>query len=368
MTAEKPVPRFFLGLLIASAVLLGIVMLPVASELFLGAVLAGALWPIQQWLTGRVSGRRGIAAGLLTLAMVVLLVGPIATTAAFLIREGSEGVDFVSDAIHSQEVQQLIDALPDPARERIDEAIDRLPRNVEDAVGELKGQESKAAQTIQKAISATGSFAFHASMMFIALFFLLVRGDELVAWLDGVSPLGRGQTHELLQTFRKVSHAVIVSSVVTSAVQAAAAFIGFLIARVPSPVFFTALTFFFAFIPAIGAAVVCLAAALLLLVTGHPYMAIFLTAWGLIVVGLSDNLVKPLLIRRGLEIHGAVVFFALIGGLAAFGPIGLLAGPLAVSAFLALVRMYHRDYTPGDPRVPSVPGLPRPDPAPPTGP
>jgi predicted PurR-regulated permease PerM len=86
-------------------------------------------------------------------------------------------------------------------------------------------------------------------------------------------------------------------------------------------------------------------------------MAIVLAAWGLIVVGLVDNLVKPLLIRRGLEIHGGVVFFSLIGGLAAFGAVGLLIGPLTVAFFLALLRMYHRDYTPEDSRLPATPGL-----------
>jgi predicted PurR-regulated permease PerM len=98
-------------------------------------------------------------------------------------------------------------------------------------------------------------------------------------------------------------------------------------------------------------------AALLLLITGHPGMALFLSLWGVLVVGLVDNLIKPLLIRRGLDIHGAIVFFALIGGMAAFGAIGLLVGPLAVALFLAVLRIYHRDYTPGDPRLPEVPGL-----------
>ena len=82
----------------------------------------------------------------------------------------------------------------------------------------------------------------------------------------------------------RVSFAVIVSTVITSAVQALAALIGYLIASVPNPVFFAAATFFLAFVPAIGAAVVCLVAALLLLVTGHPYMAGFLAVWGLVVV------------------------------------------------------------------------------------
>ena len=61
-------------------------------------------------------------------------------------------------------------------------------------------------------------------------------------------------------------------------------------------------------------------------------------AWGLLVVGLIDNVVKPLFIKGGVEMHGAVVFFALLGGLAAFGPVGLIAGPLVVAFFIAITR------------------------------
>jgi predicted PurR-regulated permease PerM len=66
--------------------------------------------------------------------------------------------------------------------------------------------------------------------------------------------------------------------------------------------------------------------------------------------------VKPLLIKRGMNLHGTVVFFALIGGIATFGAIGLLLGPLIVALFLSLIRMYHEDYSPDLGRVPEVPG------------
>lgn len=156
----------------------------------------------------------------------------------------------------------------------------------------------------------------------------------------------RGQSRELLTEFKKVSYAVIVSTVITSAVQAAAALVGYFIARVPNPVFFAGLTFFVAFIPAVGAASVCLAAAVLLFVTGHSYMALFLAIWGVTVVGLVDNVVKPYLVKSGMEMSGAVVFFAFIGGLAAFGTVGLLLGPLVVALFLVLLRIYQRDFKP----------------------
>jgi len=356
--AEQPIPRFFLALMIISTVLLALVIMPVAKELLLASVFAGALWPVQQWLARRLRGRRGIAAGILTAAVVVLLLGPVAMIMTYIIRDGADGVQFVSNALHSEDVRDLVDRLPTSARDAVTNAIDALPRDVSElggAVGEYKGQ---AASTVRKALVTTGSLLFHAVLMLIALFFLLVRGDDMVAWLDSIAPLRRGRTLELLSTFRRVSYAVIVSAAVTSAVQAAAAMVGFLIAGVPSPFFFALVTFFSAFVPAIGAAVVCLFAAALLVLTGHPYMALFLAVWGIVVVGLVDNLVKPLLIRRGLEIHGAIVFFALIGGLTTFGAIGLLLGPLLVALFLAVLRLYHEDYTPEDTRVPEVPGLP----------
>ncbi|HVK86526.1 MAG TPA: AI-2E family transporter [Kofleriaceae bacterium] len=356
--AEQPIPRFFQALMIISTVLLALVIMPIVKELLLASVFAGALWPVQQWLARKLRGRRGVAAGLLTAAVVVLLLVPVAMILTYVIRDGADAVVFVSNALHSEDVRDLLDYLPASARDAVHHALEALPRNLSELSGAVGEYSDEAASTVGKALVATGSLLFHTVMMLIALFFMLVRGDAMVAWLDSVAPLRRGRTVELLQTFRRVSYAVIVSAAVTAAVQAIAALVGYGIAGVPSPVFFALITFFSAFIPAIGAAIICLFAALLLLLTGHPYMALFLAIWGVVVVGLVDNLVKPLLIRRGLEIHGAIVFFSLIGGLAAFGAIGLVLGPLLVSLFLAVLRLYHEDYTPEDDRVPSVPGLP----------
>jgi predicted PurR-regulated permease PerM len=96
-------------------------------------------------------------------------------------------------------------------------------------------------------------------------------------------------------------------------------------------------------VPAVGGGAVTVAAAVILFLTGHPGYALFLAIWGVVAVGLSDNVVKPFLIRGGLEMHGAVVFFALLGGLAYFGAVGLLAGPLIISFFLAVIRMWQRE-------------------------
>jgi predicted PurR-regulated permease PerM len=105
-----------------------------------------------------------------------------------------------------------------------------------------------------------------------------------------------------------------------------------------------AVSFFLALVPALGAPSVCLFAAGILYITGHPYLSLFLAVWGVVVVGLVDNVIKPLLIKHGMEMRSVVVFFSLIGGLGAFGAVGLVIGPLVVALFLALVRIYSRDF------------------------
>lgn len=355
--SERPVPLFFLALLIGAAVLVAAVIAPLFRELLVAVVLASVFRPVQVWLAKRVRGRQGLAAGVITFLLVVIVLGPLAALVALVIRDGAEGVQYLLDTVHSERIAHIIGWLPEGARNAVLDAINDLPRNLGEVVGKVGAQTEAAGAAVTASARATGSFLFHGALMLIAFFFTLTRGEEIVTWLDRVSPLPSGHTRELLATLKKVSFSIVVSTIATAGVQAIAALVGFYIARVPAPIFFAAVTFVAAFIPAIGAAVVSLVAALLLYLTGHPYMAFFLCAWGLVVVGLVDNVIKPLLIKRGMEMHGAVVFFALVGGLAAFGGIGLLIGPLAVSMFLALLTIYHRDFSPQKRGVPAVPGV-----------
>jgi predicted PurR-regulated permease PerM len=352
--------RVFVGLVLTSLVLLAFLVSPFLKPFLFAAVLAGALWPAQQRLSRRLCERRGLAAGLLITTVLVVLVVPVGGTAAFVVAQATEGVRWVSRTLRSEGMEGLAQRLPAPVRgmgQRLLERFSVQEAHLTELLQEHLGtQGGSAVQAAADVLSATGSFLFEAVMMLIALYFLLVDGPALVAWLERVSPLQQGQVTELLQEFRQVSGAVLVSSVATAGVQALAALAGYLVARVPAPFFFAVLTFFIAFVPAVGATGVCLAAALLIWATGHPVAALFLAAWGLGVVGLVDNVVKPLIVKRGLQLHGAIIFFALLGGLAAFGAVGLVIGPLIVAFFLALVRMHERDY--GTPPVPSPPSPP----------
>ncbi|MGQ0506944.1 MAG: AI-2E family transporter [Myxococcaceae bacterium] len=356
MTSATAAKRSVLALLGATFILVVLVFQSLATALFLAGVLAAVLAPLHRRLSRLLWSHRQVAAGVMTVCAVAVILIPLVSFSAFVVREASEASKFVAETVRSEGVDGLIGHLPDGVEKLVRGALDKLPLpegqelndKVQETVGERGGQ---AAAAVRAAVGATGSFVFQAAMMLIAFFFFLTEKEEIMQWVDEASPLRRGQTRELLKEFRQVSSAVMRSSILTAAIQAAAALVGYFIARVPHPLFFAGVTFFIAFVPAMGAASVCLAAALLLFGTGHPYMALFLAIWGVAVVGLVDNVVKPLLMKDDVHMNGVVVFFALIGGLTTFGPIGLLVGPLAVALFIAVLRMYRRDY--GEPTAKS---------------
>jgi predicted PurR-regulated permease PerM len=338
----------FVVLIVISLVLLGIIIRPFAEAFFFAAVLAGSLYPFQTRVARMLRGRKTVAATLICVGVVVALVAPVGGIAAFAVTEAIDGARFIVRTVQSDGMNGLIEELPEPVRNGAQSLLERFPikeTEIDAALQEqATAQSGTAARAVTGALAATGSFMLQATMMLIALFFLLIDGPRMVQWLEQVSPLKDGQTTELLVEFRKVSGSVLVSSLATAGVQSIAALAGFLISGVPHPIFFATLTFFVAFIPAVGAGGMCLLAAVLLLAMGKTWMALFLAIWGVVVVGMVDNVIKPLLVKRGMHMHGAIVFFALLGGLAAFGTVGLIAGPLIVSLFLALVRIYQRDY------------------------
>ena len=193
-------------------------------------------------------------------------------------------------------------------------------------------------------LSATAQALFQAAMMLIALFFFLTDGRRLVDWIDARVPLKPGQFRALLEDFRQTSVSVLVATLGTALFQTVTGFVGYLIARAPNLLFLSLLTFVFALIPAAGGAVMVVGVAVVLMVTGHLVAGIFLAAWGIVVVSIADNFARPYLLKGGMELHGGLVFFALIGGLAAFGWIGLVIGPLILTFLVAVLKLYRREF------------------------
>ncbi len=349
MASELHAQRALIFLVLLAVALIVALIAPFWAPLTLAAVFAAALQGWMDGLTAILRGRRGTAALLLTAGVLVAVLLPLGGLGAALVREILDGIQWFRSALESQGIDGLLHRLPGPIEElarRLVAAIPDPKRLLQSVAGASGGE---AAQVLGGFLVATGTAVFRAALFLIALFFFLTDGERLVVWIDGRVPLRPGVLRTLLTEFRRTSVSVLVASLATAVIQSGTGLVGYVLARAPNKLFLTLATFVFALIPAVGGTAVVVLVGLLLLATGHPVAGIFLVVWGAVVVSVIDNAARPFLLRGGLSLHGGLLFFALLGGLAVFGGIGLLVGPLALTFFITALNMYRREFgTPGD--------------------
>jgi predicted PurR-regulated permease PerM len=184
------------------------------------------------------------------------------------------------------------------------------------------------------ALGTTVSFA----MMLFVLFFVLRDGPALAQQVVRLLPI-EGRRRTLLQKhLTDMTRAVFLGLGLTAVAQGVLLGVGFWIAGLPSPLVFGVLGVILALVPMVGPALLWIPAAIWLAARGDTGYAIFLALWGSVVVGLVDNLLRPLLISGRAEVPTLAVFIGVIGGLAAFGFIGLFVGPIVLGLLIALFR------------------------------
>ena len=327
----------------AATALIIAVALPLWRPLLVAAVLAGALSPLYESLVRRLGDRRSLGAALVTAATVILILIPIASLAIIAVHEAAQMVGLVRSTIASEGIRGLIAKAPDPIEGWLHGLVKLLPTEIDRAESRFAAGGRWALGALAGALAVLAHFGIWLVLMLVALFFLLRDGQALVDWFAGATPLSPDRVREMMREFRLVARSVLTANFITAAAQAAVATIGFAIARTPSPIFFGLLSLFSSLIPSVGTALVTFPVAGLMLLLGHPWSALFLAVWAAVAVGLIDNLLRPMLIRGEGQLHGALVFFSLIGAMTAFGAEGLFVGPLALAFFLAVARTRRRE-------------------------
>jgi len=341
--SERHAQRLLLFLVLVAVALTAVIVKPFWQAFFLAAALAATLRRPMEWLSRKLRGRRSLAAGAIALAVLLAVVVPVAGLGAILFGQIADGVQWLRQTIESEGVWGLVERLPGPAQAAAREILQLLPQPQQ--LGNLAGQQGgQAAAAVGGVLAATGTALFQTVMMLIALFFFLTDGPRLVDWIERRVPLGPGQFRSLVNDFRQTSVSVLLASLGTAAIQAATALVGYVIAGAPKLAFLALATFVLALIPALGGTVMVVVVGLLLVASGHPVAGIFLVIWGAAVVSISDNVARPYLLKGGMELHGGLVFFALLGGLAVFGGIGLVVGPLVLTFLVAVLNLYSREF------------------------
>ncbi len=208
----------------------------------------------------------------------------------------------------------------------------------------VSGIQEFATSFVSSILNSSINFFTTIGMMYFFLYFMIVSTNRLEASIMFFLPFKRSQMkifgNELkMQTF---SNAVVVPLIIVA--HGFLAFIAYLIAGVPDPGFWCVITGFSSIIPIVGTSLIWLPMALYLLVQGHTWQGIFLIGWGIVIIGASDNLIRFLLAKKMADIHPIVTVLGVIIGLRYFGLTGLIFGPLIISYFLILLRIYYLEY------------------------
>ncbi len=189
-------------------------------------------------------------------------------------------------------------------------------------------------------VSGATQVLFDVILVIVALFFFLKDNEKIKKALTLISPLEDKYDHLIFKKLDLVVNSVVKGTLFVAILQGLVAGIGFWIFGVPSPTFWGTITAIISLVPGLGTAIVIFPATIYLLFSGSYLAALGLAIWGSIIVGLIDNILRPIAYKNGIPAHPIFIFFAIFGGVYLFGPLGLIFGPIVLSFYITLLEIY----------------------------
>lgn len=331
--------RSFLLLLAAVSIAFISILLPFYPAIFWGSVLAVLFSPLYRLLHGILGERHASLASFLTVLCIILIViipllfiaGSLANDAASLYNRVRTG-----ELNLGHYYEQIIAALP-PAAHGWLESLgvgDLLGIRERLSSGALQGSQFIARQAVSVGQN-TFQFVVGLCVMLYLLFFLLRDGAAIVPTLKRLIPLEDTHRRDLFQKFATVVRATVKGNIVIAATQGALGGLMFAFLDIQGSLFWGVLMAFLSLLPAVGASLIWLPVAIYFLVTGAYWQGVVLTLFGVLVIGLIDNLLRPALVGKDTKLPDYVVLISTLGGLSVFGLNGFVIGPLFAALFMA---------------------------------
>lgn len=326
---------FFFGLLLATLVFTFLIFLPFWIIIVLGVSFSIVLYPIYEWLT-----RRKIPATLASFITVILftilLCGPLLGIGALVFNQ-------------SQDVYQKVlnsNLNTSPLFEKINYKVNNvLPAGVvfdinQKATDFITYVSNHIANIFSTTISAFFSFI----LMLLIIFYLLKDGARWRESLMQLSPLGKENDEKIMNRLALAVNGVVKGSLLIALAQGVLLGFGFWIFNVPNGALWGVVAAVMSFIPTFGTALVSVPAIIFLFATGNTASAVGLLVWAVVIVGLVDNFLGPLVVGRKINIPSILILFSVLGGISLLGPVGILVGPLTVSLLYSLVSIYRNEF------------------------
>ncbi len=328
-----------LVLTLLSVLLATFVILPYLEYVLFGMILAYILWPLQQWFTEYI--RRDVSAFLLTLVAVIAIPIPF----LYLVRELSQQafavIEMIEEAdIDIAEVEATL--LSWGIEVDLQEAFEENQEVLTDAL------ELIAWRIVDVVQGLPGIFIGLTITVFV-LFVLLRDGLRLSMWIHTMLPIRDEIQDDINDRLNRLMRASVIGNVVAGLIQAVLLGIGFWLLGFNNVLFLTVLTFVLALLPLVGAFIVWVPLVGYLVAISSTGLAAILFVYGSL-VSISDFYTRPIVIGHSAELNSAVIVVGVFGGLVAFGPIGLLIGPVLIGgakiAIEAMIRARNEDTRP----------------------
>ncbi len=340
-TDEPAVPRqrvsvvALVGLAAAALLITALVIGPFLPSLVWALTFAIVVRPMHNAIAERF-GRPAIAAGTSVVVVALVLVVPAIFLAWQISHEASEGLAYLKQQVESGELQKTLARYP-----RVQAFIGVVAGRV-DVAGLLTNMLPAVQRQATAWLAASTWAVVQILVALFALFFFLRDRDAILRLVRSLLPLSTDESASLFKSVRDTIHATVHGTLVVAMVQGALGGLMFLILGIPGAVLWAVAMALLSIVPTLGAFVIWLPTAAIFALQGHWGQATLLATWGMFVVGTIDNLLYPFLVGKEMRLHTLAVFLAVVGGLALFGAVGVVLGPIVMAGTMALVDIMRK--------------------------
>ena len=352
--------RVFFALVIISTVFFLWMVRSFLVPVFWAAVFATLFRPVYLKLLRVGRDRRALAASIATLCVVLTVLVPSALLITAVTREALDLYQRIGDG--TLDVQAPL-AFVERYVPMVAQFADRFGVETEQIRDRIEYAAGYAAQYLGGQALAFGQNALTVAILFglmlYLLFFFFRDGDLIIARIIRSVPMGDDRELRLLTRFGEVSRATVKGTVIVAAVQGTLGGIMFGLVGLQAAVLWGVIMGILSLLPAVGPALVWIPAAIVLFATGQIWQALVVIAGGALVIGLVDNLLRPVLVGREAKLPDYLVLLATLGGISVFGIAGFVAGPVIAAFFLVMWEMFAEEYAPLDSSAVVVEGAPR---------
>ncbi len=332
---------------LATTAILGFALLKIVQP-FLGPLvwaifIAFLLYPLHVRLSARLRRHQQLSAFLLTMLTLVVILGPLTALSAAFAAQVGDLLQYVQSTVADQTKRNVLDLANVPWAA---ETLDWLDRTFDINLAQVQGWISQGSRQLLQYLASLGGKVFVGAvgtvfgfvLMIFMLFFFVRDGAEMVGTMRELIPMSRFHKQKLFDHLASVTRAMVYGTGLTALIQGTLVGLAFLIVGLPSPIVFGVIAALVALLPFGGTAIVWGPAAIALATQERWGAMAFMLLWGTLLVSLVDNVVRPMLVSGRANVGTLTVFIGVLGGLAAFGAIGLFLGPLVLALIIALIR------------------------------